>query len=339
MFVKSRFTGEKKYLANMSAEERSLWGYRMRIKELDYVKASEKMYLTFLTITQSDKTIGDGSRWITDLMKALVMAVKRADEKIYYVAVLEIQPKRYKKYGVAAAHWHIAIICSREFAFPHARRDKETGRIQKIRDGKIITWDWLYQNAMQKFGLYFCCDGWGRSVYDYLGKYLAKGDDLVDFKKIMLQHGKKKVRIFSSSRFPIQYQGKWYQQDERKKMIEKYPDIEYLYWRRVGSKLVALAKRVVPGQVWRNGYQMRSRIFYDRVSSISGEWVLDEISPVKMVKNEPLPGGGEVVANSCGGVEQNFFECSMCKLSSGECQQLRAHLFNELVSDTVEFSD
>jgi hypothetical protein len=273
MYLKNRATGEEKWFEIQSGEDRSAWLFGRRIKDFDRLMAGEKMCLTFLTVTQSNQTIGDGSKWVSSVMRAMQIFIKRRGEKIYYVAVLEIQPKRYKQYGVLAAHWHIAIASSKPDLFPHAKRSDE-GHIIKVRNGKIITWAWLFENVKQKFGLYFVCDGWGKSVYDYLAKYLAKDELLREFKKKMQEQGKQRVKVFSSSRFPIEYQMNWIQQRDYKLLVADEPDIKNLYWRREGSPIVARAKRIQEGDVLENGYKLHDKIFYDKVLRVPGEWIL-----------------------------------------------------------------
>jgi hypothetical protein len=188
------------------------------------------------------------------------------------VLALEIQPKRYLKYGVLAPHWHVAIACSMAGAFPHAESWKDEGgrrHIRKIRDGKIVTWSWLHQNAMQKFGMYFICDAWSKQVYGYLSKYLPKPDLLDDFKKRV----GKKVHVFSSSHFPIENKMGFQQWQEYQSMVRAEPEIADLYWRREGSRIVGRAKHVVERE-WGSGWVQR-RVAYDKVLSIPGIWLPD----------------------------------------------------------------
>jgi hypothetical protein len=212
--------------------------------------------------------LGDGSRWITGLMHSMKQVVNRAGFEMYYVAVLEIQPKRYQKYGVLAPHWHVAIGVNCEGALPHAVR-LESGHIQKEREGKIITWDWLYKNIKLKFGMYFCCDCWSHQVFDYLGKYLAKGDLLRDF----VRKVGKKVRVFSSSRFPVEYEMSWIQKRDYENLISDTPEFADLYWRCEGSRIVGRAKNIIEHE-WENGYTFR-KVVYEKVHVIKGEWIIE----------------------------------------------------------------
>lgn len=251
----------------LSPEGRTLWLFKKRIQDFDRLRDGLELHTSFLTITQSDVSVDSGYRWISGVMDSMRHVFKRRGLLEYYVAALEIQPKRYRKYGVLAPHWHIAIAHSLEDALPHARRDQETGRIRKERNGSVITWDWLHQNIKQKFGMYFCCDCWSRNVLDYLGKYLAKEELLKDFKERL----GRRVRVFASSRFPVEYQMSWIQEMDYRKLVEESPDMADWFWRREGSSIVARGKEIVEGVSF-DGWPIE-KVRYPRVYKIAGEWV------------------------------------------------------------------
>lgn len=266
MLLKNRITGERKWLRLMTPSERSLWLMQKSIRDLDAIVAMRALSLSFFTQTQSDATIGDGTHTISRLMGAMRQDVMRAGEEFWYVSALEIQPKRYLKYGVMAAHWHAAIACSMRDALPHAQR-AASGRIERVRDGRIITFDWLHKNSFQKLGMYFICDAWSSQVYGYLSKYLPKPELFDEFKARI----GKRAHIFSSSHFPIEYKMTFDQYREFLALVEDRPDAEDLYWRREGSRIVGRAKRIAERE-WGSGWVQR-RAFYDRVISIPGIWL------------------------------------------------------------------
>lgn len=283
MKLKNRFSGQELVLAGMlSPGERSLWRLRKRIKDFDNFVQQNRLVVSFLTVTQSDKSVSDGYRWITGVMSAMQKQFKRAGEKFVYVAVLEIQPKRYREKGVLAAHWHVAIGCSLANAFPHAMRG-EDGRIKKVRNGSLITWDWLYKNIKQKFGMYFVCDCWSSRVYDYLGKYIAKGGELDEFRKKI----GRRVRVFSGSRVPVQYQMSDGQVLEHAASLILHPELADLYWRREDSRIVARAKCVQERFI--GPLQLSSKVSYPRVRTIPGDWLV-----IDGPWNSEEIGGGEV---------------------------------------------
>ena len=248
--------------------ERSRWRLKKRIKDFDNFVRHNDMKVSFLTITQSDKSIGEGYRWVSDVMMAMQKQFKRAGMRSAYVAVLEIQPKRYREKGVLAPHWHIAIASSVPEALPHARRGDD-GRIKKVRDGSLISWAWLYKNIKQKFGMYFVCDCYSNHVYDYLGKYIAKGGELEDFKKKL----GRPVRVFSGSRIPVQYQMSEGQSLEHGQLLQAFPDYADLYWRREDSRIVARAKSIQESKFLTTIFR---KITYPKVCTIAGDWVVLE---------------------------------------------------------------
>ena len=266
----NRFNGEKMDMQLMSSEERSLWLMKKAIKGFDRCAVLNSWDLSFLTITQSNKSVDDGHRWITSVMDYMKKKFNRRGEKMIYVAVLEIQPKRYEKYGVLAAHWHVAIATSVKGALPHAVK-MENGRIKKEREGEVITWDWLYKNVNQKFGMYFCCDCWSRNVYDYLSKYLAKGDLLQEFKKKL----GRRVRVFSSSRIDIGNYMSYLQREEYINLIEGEPDFKELYVRRLGSKVNFCAKETIDCVEYDGSSSVK--VSYPVVQTIRGELVKESL--------------------------------------------------------------
>lgn len=268
MKLKNRFTGQEATISGvMSDAERSLWRLKKRIRDFDQCVQREGLEVSFLTVTQSDKSIGDGYRWITKVMQAMGKQFKRSGYAFYYVAVLEIQPKRYREKGVLAPHWHIAIAVSVDGGLPHATRGD--GRIKKLRNGSVITWDWLFQNIKQKFGMYFVCDCYSSHVYDYLGKYIAKGGELDDFKRKI----GRKVRVFSASRMPVEYQMSDGQSGEYKNLIEAYPGLDELYWRREDSRIVARAKEVIEGKFIN---MVIRKVKYPKVLTIKPDWLVQD---------------------------------------------------------------
>ena len=272
MLLKNRLNGEFKTFGSgyQSPEDRTLWLFRKRIKDFDRLQGSLALSCSFLTITQSDLSLDTGYHWVTDVLHNARRVCNRRGVLLFYVAALEIQPKRYVKYGVLAPHWHIAIAHSLADAFPHADRVEVNGRlrVRKVRDGSVITWDWLKENVKQKFGLYFCCDCWSRNVEDYLGKYLAKSELLKEFKEKL----GRRVRVFASSRFPVEHQMTWFQKKDYGDLMIEHPDLEDLYWHREGASIVGRGKEVVSYVGW-DGEQ-REKVRFPRVRVIRGEWVL-----------------------------------------------------------------
>lgn len=269
MQLKNRFTGQEIVLSGiMTKGERSLWRLRKRIRDFDNCVQRLGLKVSFLTVTQSDKSLNDGYRWITKVMQAMGKQFKRAGYEFFYVAVLEIQPKRYREKGVLAPHWHIAIATSCDGGLPHASRTNE-GRIKKERNGEIVTWDWLFQNIKQKFGMYFVCDCYSSHVYDYLGKYIAKGGELDDFKKKI----GRKVRVFSASRMPVEYQMSEGQSSEYANLITAHPAFDDLYWRREDSRIVARAKEVTEEKFLDIVFR---KIRYPKVHTIKADWLVQD---------------------------------------------------------------
>ena len=275
MRFKNRITGEHIDLPVFEKSGRSFYLCGRRLHDYDRLAWRKDLRSSLLTISQSDEKISEGYKYISSVMDLMRQKFVRAGELFYYVAVLEIQPQRYKKYGVLAPHWHAAVGSPVVNAFPHAVKDKITGKIKKVNDGKIITWSWLYKNLKQKFGMYFIEDCWSDGIYDYLMKYLSKENVLMDkFREEERKKGRR-VRIFSSSRIPYADQMSPVQVQEYNLMLVDNPELADLYWRREGSAMVARAKRVELSE-WGDSGRFSGSVRYEKVAVIKGEWVRDD---------------------------------------------------------------
>jgi len=250
----------------MTSEEQTVWLFRKRIKDFDRLVEGLGLSVSFLTVSQSDVSVDSGFRWVTAVMGSMRKQFRRRGLAFFYVAALEIQPKRYRRYGVLAPHWHIVIAHSLADALPHGERLKN-GHVKKVRDGSVITWDWLRKNVKQKFGMYFCCDAWSRSVEDYLAKYLAKDELLKEFKAKL----GRRVRVFASSQLPVEFQMDGLQGLEFKELLSDHPDLAELFWHRERSSIVGRGKEILDR--WACDGSVSRVVRYPRVRVIRGDWI------------------------------------------------------------------
>jgi len=257
--------------AVMSSEEQTIWLFRKRIRDFDRLVPGLGLFVSFLTITQSDVSVDSGYRWVTSVLGSMRKQFRRRGLSFFYLAALEIQPKRYRRYGVLAPHWHIVIGHSLVDALPHGERLKN-GHVKKVRDGSVITWDWLKRNVKQRFGMFFCCDAWSPSVEGYLAKYLAKDELLREFKGRL----GRRVRVFASSRLPVEFQMTGLQELEFKELLDNYPDLGDLFWRRERSCIVGRGKEVL--DQWACEGSPSPVVRYPRVRVIRGDWIVAGVS-------------------------------------------------------------
>jgi len=142
-------------------------------------RALERLYnvikglqLYFVTLTLSDKNLEVCNKNLDKFMNLLRMRFHRSKLPFWYVWVVELQWKRYLKYGKLARHWHFVILAPvgslpdvefRQYQVPHYK---------VIRDGSIIKNSDLIKRW--GYGQVFCKSAWSKNVYGYLGKYLEK---------------------------------------------------------------------------------------------------------------------------------------------------------------------
>lgn len=269
MRLKNRKTGGKIVLSDLDDGGKTLWRFRTRVRFFERLIWIFHLHVSFLTFSLSDENIEIDARAINRVVGDMCQVVRRAGYKIFYLKVVEINPRRFLKYGKLVRHFHLVVMTNCKDAFPHAKKSDVSGRIVKVRDGKIITFDWLLKNAKQKLGIYFCCDAWSRNIYDYLGKYLSKPGLMDEFKK---QHGKR-VSVFSSSVLPIDFKMDSAQSTDYYKLLAGFPDAVDLYWRREGSRIVGRAKSV-DEKYFEDGSSV-VKISYPKILTIPSEWIVD----------------------------------------------------------------
>ncbi len=277
MKLKNRYSGEVlELMGELSPVERSMWRLRKAVLDFDRFIDANNYYCSFLTITLTDENVKKGHRWISGFMDLVRHTLESAGVDVKYIAVLEIQEKRYSRYGVLAPHWHVVIGCSKFGALPDSMKNKKTGHVIRVRDGEVITFDWLHKNIKQKLGRYFVCDAYSNHIYGYLSKYISKGSDLEEYKRRAVEAGKR-VRIFSASRIPIQYRMTDGQALEYAALLLSHPEFSDLYWRREDSRIVARAKSVQERFI--GSSLLSSKVTYPKVHVIPGDWVVtDELS-------------------------------------------------------------
>jgi hypothetical protein len=101
------------------------------------------------------------------VMQFIDTRLKRADSDFKYIAVKQIQEKRFKKYGEEAVHYHVLCVYSKRYAFPDS---EEIAKSWKLGYVKITA-----PEIRIKF--------W--SIVNYIGRYIGRGYEYetLNFKK------------------------------------------------------------------------------------------------------------------------------------------------------------
>jgi hypothetical protein len=272
MILRSRLTGGFCDVGSfMSKGERCQWRFKKRVRDFDRQILRLGLSYSFLTLTQSPESVESGLVGVHEVMHSMGKLFKRRGLPFGYVSMLEIQPRRVVRFGVLAPHHHI-VVASVRWAFPHGEYHPEAvrgKRYERVRDGDVVTFDWLIENWKMKVGQFFVCDGYSRSVFGYLEKYLTgKNSELVEL--LRAKFGKK-LRVFSSSRFEVIDQMAWFQKKEFREVVRLDPALENLYWHREGSSIVGRGKEV--REVVEFDGRVSSKVSYPRVKVLRGEWV------------------------------------------------------------------
>jgi len=258
--------------------ERSMWLKKKRLKDFQNMVTAEGLNVSFLTLTCSD--VNGGEKYFKQVMDSMRHAVVRAGYVFKFVWVLEVQPKRYIKTGELARHWHIVLASDGVGVFPHAKYHKERPRgrkYEKIRDGSVITFDWLHTHTLQKIGQYFCMDGYSRGLYRYLLKYL-EGNDLIDE---LRTSSNKKIRTFGGSSVAVVHQMTEHQSLEFSRLVSSDASFADLNFHREGSRIVCRSYSVSVEHIIGNVYKKRRKSKVEYV--IKGDWVRDTSSSEEVV--------------------------------------------------------
>ena len=240
---------------------RSLYRFKRICKGLDRLVALFGLQVYFLTLTLSDENLDTVNSDLNKFLDWLRVRFKRSGAKFYYVWAVELQKKRYRKYGKLALHWHFAIVCRRG-ALPDVEfRQNARVKYHVKTDGDIVTAAELFERWGR--GQIFCMMAYSQKVYGYLSKYFTKEYEKLDGYNPEWA----KLRRFGSSQL-----GKFAYPDwaliEIEEKIEERPELADMYLRRVGSKIVFSAKETYVGI----SGKVKSR--YLPVSEIKSPWRL-----------------------------------------------------------------
>jgi hypothetical protein len=217
----------------LDAASKSQYRFRRACIGLDRIKNLFGLTLYFVTLTVRDENVDAMNRDLNKFLNWLRSRFKRKHFDIYYVWVVELQKKRYRKYGIKALHWHFAIVCA-DGALPHS--EKRGGRMHLVEDGNVIT----VKDIIKYWGkgdIVFSLRAWSRGVYGYLSKYFAKDySQLGDYKPEWAN-----LRRFGSSQLRHYAFPKWaYEWVDQE--LSANPELRDLYIRKVGSKVGFYAK-------------------------------------------------------------------------------------------------
>jgi len=131
-----------------------------------------RLQIYFLTLTLSDKNLQVCNKNLNKFIQFLRINFSRAGVPFYYIWVVELQMKRYYKYGKLARHWHFVILV------PVGSLPDVEFRLDKVPHYKVLKEGSIIKNSelikRWGYGQVFCKPAWSKNIYGYLGKYLEK---------------------------------------------------------------------------------------------------------------------------------------------------------------------
>lgn len=275
MKIRNDVTG-KEFVFSDDPASRSGYTFKLICKALDRVSSAFHLQIYFLTLTLRDDSVDAVNRDLNKFITFLRTRFKRSDSKWYYVWVVELQKKRYRKSGVKALHWHFAIVCP-DGALPDVgfRQNMRPHYLVK-EQGKVITSSDLFDRW--GLGQVFCMRAYSRGVYGYLSKYFTKEyDKLPDYNSAWLS-----LRRFGSSQFGFYRFPQWALDgvQGRARSDSAYLDLAI---KREGARVNFYGRELEPSLVI-GGTEIRRWI---RVDSIRSPWkVVRDGSQKKGVSDE-----------------------------------------------------
>ena len=105
---------------------------------MDRIALERGLTVYFLTLTLRSDDVDKCNRDLNKFLTWLRTRFRRSSKEFYYVWVVELQRKRYTKTGVAALHWHFAIIAPAG-ALPNVVETWNDGSPKNVIDGDVIT--------------------------------------------------------------------------------------------------------------------------------------------------------------------------------------------------------
>lgn len=181
---------------------RSSYNFKKKCKALErikkeYAKGGKMLQLYFLTITLDPKNIAVANKDLHRFITFMYSRFRRAKLPFYYLWVLELQHKRYKKFGVRAKHWHFAFLVP-SGSLPDVVYFKKYPHYRIRKDGFCVSSKDIYK--YWGLGQVLCQVAVRQEkVFGYLGKYLGKE---IDYKQFAL-------RSFGSSMFGYYAYPQW----------------------------------------------------------------------------------------------------------------------------------
>ena len=169
MYIINRITG---VAFNIDSNKLD-YKFRKVCNGLDRIWADNKdLQLFFLTLTLSDKNLEVCNKNLNKFIDFLRRRFNRSKLPFFYVWVVELQKKRYYKYGKLARHWHFAILAPVGSLPDVEYRKNQVPHYKIIRDGSLVKNKDLF--IRWGYGQVFCKSAWSKNIYNYLGKYLQK---------------------------------------------------------------------------------------------------------------------------------------------------------------------
>jgi len=149
--------------------------FRYVCRALDALAERFGLRVYFLTFTLGDD-VSVQSCELNRILSFLRMRFSRRGLRFWYAWVIELQRKRYLRFGVKALHWHFAVIAPAG-SLPHVEfRPKSRLKYHVVSEGSVVSSSDLFRFWGR--GQVFCCYALGR-IERYLGKYLGKDDELL----------------------------------------------------------------------------------------------------------------------------------------------------------------
>lgn len=211
---------------------RSMYRFKSKCAGVQRMADELQLAIYFVTVTLRDEDYGTVNDAVSKFGNSLRMIFRRAGLPFFYVWAVELQRKRYVKYGREFLHWHFGIAVP-AYALPNIGSKGPRGGPRDVEEGAIVT----LARLQDLWGRGFVwCELARSDLQGYLSKYFSKDyGSLAGFNPAW-----RSLRRFGASQMNYRAWSKWAYETARQ-VVEQAPAYGGLQLRKCGGGFRAIA--------------------------------------------------------------------------------------------------
>lgn len=192
--LKNRSTGKVIHISLDKVSKRS-YKFQKSCRAIQQMCADKGLTMYFVTFTLKSSSYGTITKEFSRMLDFFRHRLDRAGYEYVYLWAVELQKKRYAKTGRMYRHWHLAVGVE-DGLLPDVEYLPDNPKHYNVKqEGTLITVRDLV--GVWGEGQVFSCKAY-ESLAGYLGKYMDKNEEFLDYKQKMYGSSK----IDSHYRYP-----------------------------------------------------------------------------------------------------------------------------------------